>query len=183
MGYYSQRQKWSLYIFWHFNKVEWHMYWPVTRSSLVQKMPCGLVSAKPLHETMQYCCIVNWTIRNKIHLNLNQTKRIFIHFNDFENDICKMVIQKIQWGAIYTLSNISQKCNGKTHTTKDSSKIWFYMHHNDTKSCVMAPKSLPTQLFVQQLVQVISRENIKTPNYQWLVDSVHKGPVILKAFP
>ena len=39
---------------------------------------------------------------------------------------------------INTLSNISQTCNGQTHITKDSSKIWFHMYHNDTTSCVMA---------------------------------------------
>ena len=52
-------------------------------------------------------------------------------------------------------------------------------------------KSLTTQLFVQQIVQANREENIKAAHYwpsvwgihQWLVDSLHKEPVMFKSCP
>ena len=52
-------------------------------------------------------------------------------------------------------------------------------------------KSLATQLFAQQLVQVNIKENIQALHYwpfvreihQWLVDFPHKAPVMQKKFP
>ena len=44
--------------------------------------------AKPL--LYQYSLIVNWILRNKRQWSPNQNKKLFVHENVFENDVCEM---------------------------------------------------------------------------------------------
>ena len=48
-----------------------------TWSALVQIMACRLIGAKPLSGPM--LDIVNWTLRNKLQWNFNQSTKLFIH--------------------------------------------------------------------------------------------------------
>ena len=65
---------------------------------------------------------------------------------------------------------------------------WF--NYNGNAWVFRHLKSLATELFVQQLVQV-NKEALKAPHYwpfvrgvhRWPVDSPHKGPVMWEAFP
>ena len=44
----------------------------------------------PSHYLNQCWVIINWTLRNKLQLNFDQNKKLFIHENASENIICEM---------------------------------------------------------------------------------------------
>ena len=44
----------------------------------------------PSHYLNQCWVIVNWTLRNKLQWNFNQTTKFFIHVNASENVVCEM---------------------------------------------------------------------------------------------
>ena len=51
-------------------------------------MACRLTGARPISEPMlDY--LVNWTLRNKLHWNLNRNSNIFIQENAFESVVCE----------------------------------------------------------------------------------------------
>ena len=50
-----------------------------------------IVCSAPSHDIHQ-CCLINWTLRNTIKLNLNQDTTIFAPESAFENVIYKMVV-------------------------------------------------------------------------------------------
>ena len=60
-------------------------------SALVQRRK----GAKPYLN--QHWIIVNWTIRNKLQWNFNQSTKRFIHKNAFENTVCGMAAI-LSWG-------------------------------------------------------------------------------------
>ena len=66
-------------------------------SALVQIMACRLIGAN--HYLNQCWEIVNWTLKNKIHWNLNSNTNIFIHENAFENIVCEIaaILSKGRW--------------------------------------------------------------------------------------
>ena len=57
------------------------------RSALVQIMACRLFSTKSLSKPMLG---VNWTLRNTLHWNFNQTIKLFFHENASENTVWGM---------------------------------------------------------------------------------------------
>ena len=52
-------------------------------------MACRLSGAKPSSYS-QCCYIVNWTLRNKLQLNINRDATVVIQENAFENVVCEM---------------------------------------------------------------------------------------------
>ena len=78
------------------------------RSGLVQKMACCLFGAKQLSKPM--LAYFNWTHRNKLQRNLNQTATLFIHENASENTVCEMVaiLSRERW--------VNRKRINSTHT-------------------------------------------------------------------
>ena len=63
------------------------IYASVFRSALVQIMVCYL--SAPSHYLNQSRVIVNWTLRNKLQLNVYQSTKRFIHGNASEYIVCK----------------------------------------------------------------------------------------------
>ena len=54
-------------------------------------LPWLIACSVPSHYLNQCWLIVNWTLRNKLHRNSNKSTQLFIHENEFENVVCKMV--------------------------------------------------------------------------------------------
>ena len=69
-------------------------------SALVQIMTWRLFGAKPLSK--QCWNIVNWTLRNKLQWNFNQSTYILIQENAFEIVVCKMVTISSQSQCVNT---------------------------------------------------------------------------------
>ena len=56
-------------------------------------------SSVPSHYLSQCWLIVNWTLTNKLQWNSNESKKLFIHQNAFENVICEMsaILSRKRW--------------------------------------------------------------------------------------